>query len=237
MCAYFADYWGREQEFAPLRATVRGWHISSFDEHLVPEIIDDREALASMTVPALVVVGRYDVICGMRWARELSKLIPRLPADHSAQQWPLRTHRRTRNLRGSSRRFRRVVLRRAEAPIQCSQLKLTRHTRPARPTDEHSEGHKHERRRLPAAGAQPNPGRRSETSADLPRCSEEVGIMMMMPTSSSRSPRQGWSRTTSPWSATGWRAGEPPATRSVAIGPFSSVSPLAVGQITTPLDT
>jgi pimeloyl-ACP methyl ester carboxylesterase len=74
--AYFADCWGREQEFAPLRATVRGWHISSFDEHLVPEIIDDREALATMTVPALVVVGRYDVICGMRWARELSKLIP-----------------------------------------------------------------------------------------------------------------------------------------------------------------
>jgi len=74
--AYFADYWGREQEFAPMRATVSGRHISSFDEHLGPEIIDDREALASMAVPAMVVVGRHDVICGMRWARELSKLIP-----------------------------------------------------------------------------------------------------------------------------------------------------------------
>ncbi|MEV2213576.1 alpha/beta hydrolase [Streptomyces sp. NPDC050997] len=74
--AYFADYWGREQEFAPMRATVSGCHISGFDEDQGPETIDDRETLASMTVPAMVVVGRYDVICGMRWARELSKLIP-----------------------------------------------------------------------------------------------------------------------------------------------------------------
>jgi pimeloyl-ACP methyl ester carboxylesterase len=74
--AYFADYWGREREFAPMRATVLGWHISGLDEHLVPEVVDDREALASLTVPAMVVVGRYDVICGMRWARELSELIP-----------------------------------------------------------------------------------------------------------------------------------------------------------------
>jgi proline iminopeptidase len=28
-------------------------------------------------VPALVVVGRHDVICGVRWARELDRLIPR----------------------------------------------------------------------------------------------------------------------------------------------------------------
>jgi pimeloyl-ACP methyl ester carboxylesterase len=74
--AYFADYWRREQEFAPMRATVSGWHISGSDEHLVPEIIDDREALASMAVPAMVVVGRHDVICGPRWAGELSRLIP-----------------------------------------------------------------------------------------------------------------------------------------------------------------
>jgi pimeloyl-ACP methyl ester carboxylesterase len=74
--SYFADYWGRQQEFAPLRASVGGSHISSLDEHLVPEIIDDRAALGSMAVPALVIVGRYDVICGIRWARELNELIP-----------------------------------------------------------------------------------------------------------------------------------------------------------------
>jgi pimeloyl-ACP methyl ester carboxylesterase len=74
--SYFADYWGREEEFAPLRASVSGSHISSLDEHLVPEIIDDREALGSMAVPALVIVGRHDVICGIRWARKLHELIP-----------------------------------------------------------------------------------------------------------------------------------------------------------------
>ncbi|VVJ17199.1 Hydrolase [Amycolatopsis camponoti] len=74
--AYFADYWGREAEFAPLRATVRGTHISGLDERLVPDTIDDRAALGSLTVPALVVAGRFDVICGVRWARELVELIP-----------------------------------------------------------------------------------------------------------------------------------------------------------------
>ncbi|WP_410671355.1 alpha/beta fold hydrolase [Amycolatopsis sp. cmx-4-68] len=74
--AYFADYWGREAEFAPLRATVRGTHISGLDEQLVPDTIDDRAALGSLTVPALVVVGRFDVICGVRWARELAESIP-----------------------------------------------------------------------------------------------------------------------------------------------------------------
>ncbi|MYV52092.1 alpha/beta hydrolase [Streptomyces sp. SID3212] len=74
--AYFADYWGREAEFAPLRASVRGSHISGLDENLVPDVIDDRAALGSLTVPALVVVGRHDVICGVRWAEELHRLIP-----------------------------------------------------------------------------------------------------------------------------------------------------------------
>lgn len=74
--SYLADYWGREQEFAPLRAAVTGWHITGLDEHLQPEVIDDRAALGSITVPALVVVGRHDVICGVRWARDLHKLIP-----------------------------------------------------------------------------------------------------------------------------------------------------------------
>lgn len=74
--AYFADYWGREEEFAPFRASVRASHISGLDENLVPHLIDDRAALGSLTVPALVVVGRHDVICGVRWAEELHRLIP-----------------------------------------------------------------------------------------------------------------------------------------------------------------
>jgi proline iminopeptidase len=74
--AYFADYWGREEEFASMRAAVSGSHISGLDEHLAPDIIDDRELLGSVTVPTLVIVGRHDFICGVRWARELNKLIP-----------------------------------------------------------------------------------------------------------------------------------------------------------------
>ncbi|MEU6515935.1 alpha/beta hydrolase [Streptomyces sp. NPDC046978] len=75
--SYFADYWGREEEFAPLRAALSATHVSGLDENLVPDIIDDREDLGALSVPALVVVGRRDVICGVRWAEELHKLIPR----------------------------------------------------------------------------------------------------------------------------------------------------------------
>jgi proline iminopeptidase len=74
--AYFADYWAREEEFTPILAAVRGWYISSLDEQLVPECINDRESLGLMTVPALIVVGRHDFICGTRWAEELDGLIP-----------------------------------------------------------------------------------------------------------------------------------------------------------------
>jgi pimeloyl-ACP methyl ester carboxylesterase len=43
---------------------------------LAPDAIDDREALPSLTVPTLVIVGHYDLICGERWARELNDLLP-----------------------------------------------------------------------------------------------------------------------------------------------------------------
>lgn len=75
--SYFADYWADEHRLAPLRASVSGTYISGLDEHLEPDVIDDRAALGSLTVPALVVVGRYDVICGVRWAEELHALIPK----------------------------------------------------------------------------------------------------------------------------------------------------------------
>lgn len=74
--AYFADFWGREDEFGPARAVVTATHISGLDADLAPDVIDDRADLGSLTVPALVVVGRYDVICGVRWAEELHQLIP-----------------------------------------------------------------------------------------------------------------------------------------------------------------
>lgn len=74
--AYFADYWSRQDEFAPLRAAVSATYISALDENLRPHLIDDSRELGSLAVPALVVVGRHDFICGMRWAQELHRLIP-----------------------------------------------------------------------------------------------------------------------------------------------------------------
>jgi proline iminopeptidase len=73
---YVADFWNREEEFAALQAKVSGTYISGVDADGVPELIDDREVLGSVTVPALVIVGRLDPICGVRWAEELNKLIP-----------------------------------------------------------------------------------------------------------------------------------------------------------------
>ncbi|MER5525664.1 alpha/beta hydrolase [Streptomyces sp. NPDC002677] len=74
--AYFADYWGREAEFAPLRAAVTSTHISGLDEDLSPVVVDDRADLGRLTVPSLVLAGRHDFICGVRWAEELHGLIP-----------------------------------------------------------------------------------------------------------------------------------------------------------------
>ncbi|MGW0998848.1 alpha/beta fold hydrolase [Streptomyces sp. NPDC002523] len=74
--AYIAGYWSEPQRWAPLRESLRAAYISGFDEHGEPDLIDDREALGTLTVPALVVAGRYDVVCGVRWAEELHKLIP-----------------------------------------------------------------------------------------------------------------------------------------------------------------
>ncbi|WP_052852885.1 alpha/beta fold hydrolase [Streptomyces avicenniae] len=73
--AFLAHYWEREEEFAPMRARVTGTYISPLGEDLTPDVIDDRGALPSLAVPALVVVGRYDVPCGPRWAEELHGLI------------------------------------------------------------------------------------------------------------------------------------------------------------------
>jgi pimeloyl-ACP methyl ester carboxylesterase len=74
--AYFAHYWQREEELAPVRTQVRVTYISGLDVDGNPDPVEDRELLAGIVVPTLVIAGRYDVVCGERWAREIHGLIP-----------------------------------------------------------------------------------------------------------------------------------------------------------------
>jgi pimeloyl-ACP methyl ester carboxylesterase len=74
--AYFADYWGREAEFTRLRDQVQVAYISNLDAGLGTDVIDDRASLPALRMPTAVIAGRYDVICGVRWAEELHSLIP-----------------------------------------------------------------------------------------------------------------------------------------------------------------
>ncbi|MGW5175341.1 alpha/beta fold hydrolase [Streptomyces sp. NPDC004082] len=74
--SYFADYWGDVERYTPFRDAIRATHVSGLDEDLAPDVVDDRAALKDLAVPALVIVGRHDVICGMRWGLELAELIP-----------------------------------------------------------------------------------------------------------------------------------------------------------------
>ncbi|MFI5474506.1 alpha/beta fold hydrolase [Streptomyces cacaoi] len=74
--AYLADYWADPQRWAPLGESLRATYISGLDEHSAPDQVDDREPLAALAMATLVVAGRHDVVCGVRWAEELHKLIP-----------------------------------------------------------------------------------------------------------------------------------------------------------------
>jgi pimeloyl-ACP methyl ester carboxylesterase len=67
--AYFADYYARESEFGPLLGGIR---LSDVDN---PEF-SLRGSLERFKVPALVIAGRHDPVCGPRWAAELHDGIP-----------------------------------------------------------------------------------------------------------------------------------------------------------------
>jgi proline iminopeptidase len=66
---YLHDYWGRREEFAPFVAGIRAWADPQRGEE--PEPFDVRSRLGEITAPVLIVVGRHDFICGVRWARML----------------------------------------------------------------------------------------------------------------------------------------------------------------------
>lgn len=74
--ACFADFWGHSRDFTASAQDVTGSYISGLDEHGVPQPMDDRRVLGSITVDTLVLAGRHDFLCGPRWAEELHKLIP-----------------------------------------------------------------------------------------------------------------------------------------------------------------
>lgn len=74
--AYIADYWADPRRWEPLGRSLRATYISRLDEHGAPDPVDDRDPLSALTVPTLVLAGRYDVVCGVRWGEELNKLIP-----------------------------------------------------------------------------------------------------------------------------------------------------------------
>ncbi|MET8358485.1 alpha/beta hydrolase [Micromonospora sp. NPDC005171] len=72
--AYFADFWGRQDEFAPFQAAVRIWATPAGAQDPTP--FDVRANLGEITVPVVVVVGAYDFICGPRWAAQLHAGLP-----------------------------------------------------------------------------------------------------------------------------------------------------------------
>ena len=53
--AWFADYWGREAEFDPVRQALRCWPATD------PDGFDLRPALSSISTPTLVLAGAHDV--------------------------------------------------------------------------------------------------------------------------------------------------------------------------------
>ncbi|MEU7823226.1 alpha/beta hydrolase [Catellatospora sp. NPDC049133] len=72
--AYFADYWAQESELAPAFAGFRAWIDPSGGVEPAP--FDVRHELGSLHVPALIISGDQDFICGSRWGRLLHEAMP-----------------------------------------------------------------------------------------------------------------------------------------------------------------
>ena len=71
---YLADFWSRRPDFAPLQRQLRGWVEPNRVTDPKPFDVGDR--LGEITVPTVVIVGRYDFICGPRFAVMLHEGIP-----------------------------------------------------------------------------------------------------------------------------------------------------------------
>ncbi|MEV0459577.1 alpha/beta fold hydrolase [Catellatospora methionotrophica] len=72
--AYFADYWAQEAELAPAFAGFRAWIGPSGGVEPAP--FDVRDELGSLRVPALIVSGKQDFICGSHWGTLLHEAMP-----------------------------------------------------------------------------------------------------------------------------------------------------------------
>jgi pimeloyl-ACP methyl ester carboxylesterase len=71
---YFADFWSRRAEFAPFQAAIRMWKEPAAAQD--PSPFDVRAQLGELTMPVVVIAGRHDFICGLRWATMLMEGIP-----------------------------------------------------------------------------------------------------------------------------------------------------------------
>jgi len=71
---YFADFWSRRSEFAEFAAGIRMSRVPATAADPAP--FDVRDRLDELTMPAVVIIGRHDFICGPRWGEVLAAGIP-----------------------------------------------------------------------------------------------------------------------------------------------------------------
>jgi proline iminopeptidase len=71
---YFADYLGMRDTLDPLFGALTLYADPS--QGVEPSPFDVREQLAAITVPTLVLVGRHDPVCSLRWSTALHDGIP-----------------------------------------------------------------------------------------------------------------------------------------------------------------
>lgn len=71
---YFADWTGRQREFVPLIAELRCWPASRKGKPPAPD--DQRPALAGVSAPALVAIGRHDFLFPPKWGQITADALP-----------------------------------------------------------------------------------------------------------------------------------------------------------------